>query len=275
MTILLGFAAVNTGNNLLFLTVSAMLGFMAVSGVAGWLNIRGITIGLQLPDELYCGVPTQLAVRLGNRRRLLPSFLLQVEVAGERLSLPFLLRGETVTRRFLHTFGERGTGRFDRVQLCSPFPINFFVRCLAVPVDTPYLVFPRPRPGPLPGAADGLRERGEAAARQRGFDGDLLTIADYSGTEPLKLVHWRLSARHAELKVKQLAASGSLPVLLDPALLPGTLEERLSFATYLVNRLMGENRPVGLKLGERLLEPATGRAHRLRLLGELATYGTD
>jgi hypothetical protein len=34
LTLLTGFAAVNTGNNLLFLVVSALLAFMAVSGIS-------------------------------------------------------------------------------------------------------------------------------------------------------------------------------------------------------------------------------------------------
>ena len=32
----------------------------------------------------------------------------------------------------------------------------------------------------------------------KGFEGDVTKISDYTGTEPLKLVHWRLSAKHGE-----------------------------------------------------------------------------
>jgi hypothetical protein len=73
MTLLLGFAAVNTGNNLLYLLVSALLGFMAVSGVLGRWNLAGLGVRIEVPDEIYDGVPTLLTVRLANRKRLLPA----------------------------------------------------------------------------------------------------------------------------------------------------------------------------------------------------------
>jgi hypothetical protein len=42
-----------------------------------------------------------------------------------------------------------------------------------------------------------------------------------------------------------------------------------------VNRLVKGGRPVGLKLGDRVIAPASTRPHRLKLLGELAVYGKN
>jgi hypothetical protein len=61
---------------------------------------------------------------------------------------------------------------------------------------------------------------------------------------------------------------------LDP-IAGRTLEERLSYCTYLVNRLAKGGRPVGLKIGDRLIAPAASRSHRLKLLGELAVYAKN
>ena len=111
-------------------------------------------------------------------------------------------------------------------------------------------------------------------AASKGYEGDVTKISDYSGAEPLKLIHWRLSAKHGELKVKELTASAQTPVIIDIAALQGrNLEENLSRAVFLINRLVRSNRPVGLKLRERMLAPAVSRTHRLRLLSELALYG--
>lgn len=83
ITLLIGFAAVNTGNNLLYLIVSALLGFMTVSGVAGWINIRGLELQVRLPDEIYAGQETFAYLVIANRKRFVPSFLLRVTVEGE------------------------------------------------------------------------------------------------------------------------------------------------------------------------------------------------
>jgi uncharacterized protein (DUF58 family) len=101
------------------------------------------------------------------------------------------------------------------------------------------------------------------------------TIAEYTGFEPLKLVHWRLSARHENLKVKQLTSLTDVPVMLDIAQIPGqNSDERLSCAAWIVNRSIKANRPVGLIAGTKVIGPGTSRSHRLKLLTELALHGS-
>ena len=58
ITLLLGFAAVNTGNNLLFLVVSGLLAFMSVTGLAGMTNLKGLTPELVPPVEIFAGSAT-------------------------------------------------------------------------------------------------------------------------------------------------------------------------------------------------------------------------
>lgn len=101
------------------------------------------------------------------------------------------------------------------------------------------------------------------------------TIADYTGVEPLKLVHWRLSARHENLKVKQLTSLADVPLMIDIAQLPGqSLDDRLSCGAWVVNRSIRANRPVGLVTGAKVIGPDTSRLHRLKLLTELALHGS-
>ncbi len=276
MTLLLGFAAVNTGNNLLFLIVSAMLGFMATSGVLGWLNIRGIEARLTLPREIYCATPCTATLELTSRRLLLPSFILRVSVMSGTGTLLALPRHATARLAIPLVFPARGKGSIDHLQLASPFPVGFFVRSRPVPLMTPYLVFPAPVKCPLPSSGDEQGYRGEHRTASRGSNGDLERIGDYSGREPLKLIHWRLSARHGSLKVKEFAATGADPLTLDLKQLPvETREEMLGRAVYLVNRLIRAHRPIGLTLPHRVIPPAADQTHRLRLLRELALYGTD
>lgn len=275
-TLLLGVAAVNTGNNLLFLVVSAMLGFMAVSGVLGWLNIRGLAVSVRLPDELYAGVQTLVKVRVENRKRYLPSFLITATVSGSPASFVILDPRAPQTGSLQLAFAERGTQSVELARISSPFPVNFFVRFTVVTVSGSFTVFPAPLPltaayqsgKPDPGAI--------VASGLPGQDGELAKISDYRGGESLKLIHWRLSAKHEVFKVKEMTGTADEPVVLELDLIPGaTLEERLSYCTYLVNRLVRKGRPVGLKLGSRVIAPAATRQHRLKLLGELAVYGKD
>ena len=275
-TLLLGVAAVNTGNNLLFLIVSAMLGFMAVSGIFGWLNIRRLSVSVRFPDELYAGLRTLLVLRIENKKRLLPSFLITAAVSGTPTSFVLLDPGKAQLGSLLVAFPERGRQDLPGVLISSPFPVNFFVRFTMAPAAGSCTVFPAPRASSWPPPGGDGSSGQLSASRVKGYEGELAKISDYRGGEPLKLIHWRLSAKHEVFKVKEMTASVDRPVLLELDRIPGgSLEERLSCCAYLVNRLLKGGRPVGLKLGERLLAPASGRQHRLKLLGELAVYGKD
>jgi uncharacterized protein (DUF58 family) len=90
----------------------------------------------------------------------------------------------------------------------------------------------------------------------------------------MKMIHWRLSARHEWFKVKEPSATSAEPVIIDlttHSTIP--LEQRLSQATFTINRLCRENRPVGLRVSaDHLIPPTSGRNNRLRLLTELAMY---
>ena len=270
-----GFAAVNTGNNLLFLIVAALLAFMAVSGILGWINIRGIEPVVELSDEIYSNFETLVTLRLTNLKRHFPSFLLKAHIFGTAADFNLLGARTQLSNTFVFTFTERGSRAVPLVQLSSPFPINFFVRSRWIAVNRSVIVFPAPLPCPLPPGNDRSRANGADAASAKGYEGDMTKISEYTGSEPLKLIHWRLSAKHGSLKVKELAATAHEPLLVEPAALPGRdLEEKLSCAAFLINRFSSMNRRVVLKLGDRiLLPPDDSRNHRLRLLHELAIHG--
>ena len=253
-----------------------MLAFMAVTGVLGWLNIRDLALRVQFPDEVYAGTETLVPVTVANGKRLLPSFLIKVTLMGKAARFVLIERGKPQTGALLLSFPTRGPLRLADAWVSSSFPVNFFVRAASAPVPASGTVFPAPRPLPVPHPG-GKQDQGEAAfVAAAGYDGELAKISDYRGGEPLKLIHWRLSAKHEVLKVKELSATAAEPLFLDPARIPGRdLEERLSFCAFLVNRLIKAGRPVGLTLGERTVEAGTTRSHRLKLLTELAFYGKD
>jgi uncharacterized protein (DUF58 family) len=276
VTLLLGFAAVNTGNNLLYLMVSALLGFMAVSGVLGRWNLAHLALRCSAPEEVYDGVPTLLGIELVNRRRRLPACLLEVALAGESVFFPLVGPGAGERKVLPATLRGRGYQRLPAMEVRSRFPVNFFIRRMTIAVSDPVLVFPAPRPCPAATAADPAALRGTAPHQQRGAEGEVSRIGEYRGGEPLKMIHWKLSARHDQLKVKELSATAQAPVILDLATLPGTgLEARLRCACWLVGHLLRAGRPVGLRAGATEIAPDCSRTHKLRLLTALALHGRD
>lgn len=71
--IVIGIAALNTGNNLLFIVVSAMLSAILVSGIASAGELRGLKLEVVLGDHTFAGEPVMARASLRNTRRWLPA----------------------------------------------------------------------------------------------------------------------------------------------------------------------------------------------------------
>ena len=70
-TLLIGIAALNTGNNLLYVIVAAMLAAILVSGLASAVVLRGLELDVRLPDQVFAGRPAPAKLLLRNCRRWL------------------------------------------------------------------------------------------------------------------------------------------------------------------------------------------------------------
>jgi uncharacterized protein (DUF58 family) len=78
VTLVIGIAALNTGNNLLYIVVAAMLAAILVSGVVSVLVLRSLELDVRLPEHVFAGRPVVGRIALRNPRRFLPSFSIRV-----------------------------------------------------------------------------------------------------------------------------------------------------------------------------------------------------
>jgi uncharacterized protein (DUF58 family) len=78
VTLVIGIAALNTGNNLLYIVVAAMLAAILVSGIVSALVLRSLELDVRLPEHVFAGRPVVGRIALRNPRRFLPSFSIRV-----------------------------------------------------------------------------------------------------------------------------------------------------------------------------------------------------
>jgi uncharacterized protein (DUF58 family) len=76
--ILIGIAALNTGNNLLYVIVATMLAAILVSGLASAVVLRDLELEVDLPDQVFAGRPALGKILIRNQRRWLASFSISV-----------------------------------------------------------------------------------------------------------------------------------------------------------------------------------------------------
>jgi uncharacterized protein (DUF58 family) len=78
VALIIGIAALNTTNNLLFIVLAAMLAAMVVSGFASAAMLRGLELDVSAPEIAFAGKPITAHVRLNNPRRMIPTFSVRV-----------------------------------------------------------------------------------------------------------------------------------------------------------------------------------------------------
>jgi uncharacterized protein (DUF58 family) len=78
VTLVIAIAALNTGNNLLYIVVAAMLAAILVSGLVSAWVLRYLELEIHLPEHVFAGRPVFGRILLYNPRRFLPSFSIRV-----------------------------------------------------------------------------------------------------------------------------------------------------------------------------------------------------
>ncbi|MGC9127304.1 MAG: hypothetical protein ACP5GA_01065 [Acidithiobacillus sp.] len=204
-TLAIGFAAVNTGNNILFLLVSLMLAIMILSGMAAMVNLWHIELHMPAGQLLSAHQPAALQIELRNERSW-GAWLLELQMGSARARWPYLRAGDTVRISLPWTAQERGQPPLPELLLGSSFPFAFVWRgrYRAIPrADWPWVA---PAPGRWEALAQADNAEGARLDPGAGGQGDLLYLRPREEREPLQRVLWRRS-------VWQDPASGLGPYL--------------------------------------------------------------
>jgi len=226
--ILISLAAMNTGNNLLFLILASLVAIILMSGILSSITLSGVAMRLQLPEHIFAGQPIRASIELENEKLTLPSFSLRVEAVKDKDSppaalletpvyFPYLPKRGRVHQSVPISFPARGVYRQDAFRIVTRFPFGFLQKAHRVHLRTEALVYPSVEPTReffeiLPGLQGAM----ESAAKGRGQD--LYALRDYLPTDSARHVHWKASARLGSLMVREFTRDDETRVLLvlDP-----------------------------------------------------------
>ncbi|HEY1464978.1 MAG TPA: DUF58 domain-containing protein [Terriglobales bacterium] len=76
--LVIGIAALNTGNNLLYIVVACMLGAILVSGVVSAIALSDLELDVRLTEHVFAGENAPGSIIVRNPRRLIPAISLSV-----------------------------------------------------------------------------------------------------------------------------------------------------------------------------------------------------
>jgi uncharacterized protein (DUF58 family) len=226
--ILISLAALNTGNNLLFLILASLIAIILMSGILSSITLSGVAMRLQLPEHIFVGQPIRASLELQNEKMTFPSFSLRVEAVTTKNSapaalletpayFPYLPKRGSAQQTVPISFPARGVYRQDAFRIVTRFPFGFLQKAHRVDLRTEALVYPSVEPThELFEILPGLHGAMESLAKGRGQD--LYALRDYVPTDSARHVHWKASARLGSLMVREFTREDETRILLvlDP-----------------------------------------------------------
>lgn len=267
VTILISVAAINTGNNLLYVISSLMLALMAISGAASLFNLFFIDVTLRPPEEVFAGIPARFSLTIGKRRG--SSFFLGFATRYGFAALPFV--SGVVEQPLWLTFPKRGEVTIGDIRIRSGFPLGFFHRSKISPVDLHLVVYPKPTPTAAPllaGGSIGGERRSDFFSGELGDE--IKELREYRESDPLKWVEWKATARRGRMVVREFYRLEGDTLFIDLSERTGQWERKLSRACHLVLEGHRKKLLLAMKLPHGKIDPGKGERQKRLLLEALA-----
>lgn len=273
--ILVGGAAMNTGNNGLYLVSSALLGTLAASGFVSRRNVWRVAVAMEPPTEVFAGTSSSFGVRLTAAPRDENRSLRLSPAGGEAAFVERVPPGRSVRVDVTSSFAERGLRPFPLVEVSSRFPLGLFRKTRIVRPAGEMLVFPGLLPiPPVPPAGLSSGREVDVAAARRGRSPEVHAFRDFLPGDDPRDIHWKQTARQRRTILRERLAEGGgwTTIVLDADEGGGAenFERCVSAAASLACVLVDQGGAVALRTAERRLAPGSGAPQRLAVLGALA-----
>lgn len=281
LLMVIGVAAINTGNNLLYLVVATLLSLIIISGVLSESALAKVDVTRVLPRHFYKGTSTAVRFRVTNAKRFFPSFSLMIrehkatDLDSDPVYLIKIPHSETQVRRTSYTFTRRGRHRLHGFNITTSFPFGIFIKGKKAEVEEEVLVYPRPRLSKRPPLVQAPAQGGSYLnAGKKGHGSEIHGLREYTLGDDARFIHWRSAARGSQILVKEFEKETERSVTIVFENRPGPteefFEETVDSAAGLAEHYVKTGFSVGLKTLDQEILPARGTRHLYAIMKALA-----
>lgn len=279
--LVLGLAALNTGNNALVLLLSLALGTFVASGVLSRHVLARLRVQVQLPGEVFAGAPVGLRVRASNTSRWIPAAGVVCRLRGlpGQVILPVITAGAAVDVSLLTALPRRGRVELPPLAVEVRLPLGFFTKIVHWPQPGKFIVYPRRVRGSAPRWTAFSRADQAAVAGHSRVGGEVESLREFHTGDDRRDIHWKQTARQQRLIVMQRRAQAPRDRFLvldrqvprcDDEHAIGRFEDLVSEVASAAWSQLRRGGRVGLVVGSTVVPAATGMAHARRLMAHLA-----
>lgn len=287
-------AALNTGENLLYLIAASVFSYPLFSYFSTRQNLRGLDIDQRAPERVSRGERFSINHQITNRKKWVAAQSIRLQsgsltperdgVQPEHLLAAYCPRigpGESVSVPIDHVLERRGLHTLPHVTVTSGFPFGLFQRRIPLAASGEILVWPRVR-AIRQGVLDNLLGTGETFQLIRGDGDEFFSLRDYLPGDDIRHIAWKVSARLDRLVVRELEPSSSRTIVIffdtrcplsDSPQSEEVLEEFESAVELVASvavAYLERQYSVGLFTPDHTVPVGTGKAHSCAILDAMA-----
>jgi uncharacterized protein (DUF58 family) len=210
ITLGVGFAAINTANNLLYLLLGMLLALIVVSGVMSELSLRDLSVVRRLPLRAQVGRAHLVEIEVFNHKRRVPSYAIEVEdlragqPADKRCFFLKISPKSAQVAAYRRTPQRRGRDVHAGFRIATRFPFGLFEKSREVPSTGELVIYPAVDAVQL-APAPGGRAAGAEQLVGRGHGHEFLGLKLMREGEDPRDVHWRKTAAIGQMVMRERA----------------------------------------------------------------------
>ncbi len=273
-TSLIAVAAVNTGNNLIYLILALMLSLTLISFVLMRINLSGLSLRVTAAAPLFAGEQSPVVITVQNNRRRFPAYSVSVLTPDSGpVFFGLIPAGTAENREHIISFKRRGFCSYGEFTLESSFPFSLFSRRKTASITGSALVYPALMD--VDAIIPAVHAHGGGPAARTALHGDeLYSLRDFRHGDDWRQIHWKSSAKASGLLVKEYASEEfrKATIIIDNVL-PSeteTFEAAVSLAASLSKYLLDDGYIVRLFSCKKIVPFGLGDEQLFRILDVLA-----
>lgn len=275
----IGVAAINTGNNLLYLVVATLLSIIVISGILSESTLRAVKVRLEVSGRVFKGQPATIYFKIRNSKRLIPSFSFIIrELTGAAMAQDvYVLKldpGTEITRAASATFDRRGRLKISGVKVSTRFPFGIFKKGKTELIAAEVLVYPDIFSGSSASDAHRRRANGDVYGGRKGQGTQIHSLREYTLSDDSRFIHWMSAGRATRLLMKEFEVETEKKVMIEfenyASQTPEIFESMVDAAATVAADHLGCGYSVGLKTLSFETAPRPGQAQLDSLLTRLA-----
>jgi uncharacterized protein (DUF58 family) len=210
ITLGVGFAAINTANNLLYLLLGMLLALIVVSGIMSELSLRELTVVRRLPLRAQVGRAHLVEIEVFNHKARVPSYAIEVEdlragqPADKRCFFLKISPKSAQVAAYRRTPTRRGRDVHVGFRIATRFPFGLFEKSREVTAAGELIIYPAVDPVQLPPPPAG-RWPGADHVVGRGHGEEFLGLKLMRPGEDPRDIHWRKTASLGQMVMRERA----------------------------------------------------------------------